>query len=215
MAAQIKCITGCAFEKVQQTLVNCGIFELTLVGERVPCWCRWIRCPERPGPRWRWGCCCTAQHSKVGSGACAFASERAASWSPRGRPRRRRSSQTEDRRETCTGFRNKTRLTLEPTAFGCELLPAFAHKCDCRSRHRGPCLPPGGRRSTAARRWFLSSSQPVSSNPTGIKNVAGPKWSCSLPPEPLGPRLVQQTVQGEEEREQEMWTCERENNSRF
>lgn len=56
-----------------------------------------------------------------------------------------------------------------------ELLPGFVHKCDCRSRHGGPCLPPAGQHNTVVYQRFLSSSHPFSSSPAGIKNAVNPK----------------------------------------
>lgn len=94
-----------------------------------------------------------------------------------------------------------------------DLLPEFVHKCDCQSHHTGLCLPPGGQQNTVVHQQFLSSSQPFSANPTGIKNMASPKWFCSLPLEPLGPRLMQQTAQEKEKSHNESWSSKKPNNS--
>lgn len=54
--------------------------------------------------------------------------------------------------------------------------PEFVHRCNCQSRHRGQCLHPEAPQNTEAHLQFPSSSQPFSSNPTGIKNMDSPQW---------------------------------------
>ena len=58
----------------------------------LPCWHRWSHSQGQPRAQWRQSCCCTWLGRKAGFHSCEFASERAATESHPGLPRRRRSS---------------------------------------------------------------------------------------------------------------------------